>query len=190
MTTSLLATFKAAIAHGPVLVVAPMLHPNHLHTQDPLVDNSPLVRAALLATDLGARRLVFSASERHSAVIYLTAHGSSPAMLQVVSASKTIPAVGFYWCSLNAGFFCHEIAVWGERLSATLGEGAEYQHLLGLPGPIQVAYDERPAHAACIAQVLNYFHSQGWLSAADRLAAGHTTAAAPLAAADLDAAMG
>lgn len=163
---------QAAITHGPVLIVAPMATPDHTNTNFPITDNSPLIRAALLATNLGASRLVFNPAERHAAVIYLTMHGSKLEMQQVLQLGAVVPAVGFRWCSLNAGFFCDEIVVWGQVIkpwTKSVG-GGQSVHVLELGAPRPANFDpEFPAHAACIEQVLGYFQAQGWAQAAAEL---------------------
>lgn len=165
MQMTLQRTFQDAVAYGPVLIVAPMPTPDHSNTNAP-IKNSPLIGAALLATNLGATRLVFNPAEHHAAVIYLTAHGSKPEMQMVLQLGAKVPAVGFRWCALNSGFFCDEFVAWGQRIAPGLkrdGDRFSSRHVLNLGAPINVQYDpELPAHVECIEQVLHYFQAQAW----------------------------
>lgn len=175
---SLQHTFYSAIKAHPVFIVTNMEHPDHIRTLLPFEVNSPLLRLALLATDLGATRLVFTPQERHGAVIYACQHGSMKTMQSVLlSNAHGIPAAGFRWCEINRGFFCDELVAWGEALSAWTNDGAE--HLLGLPDPQPARYDaNEPAHRECREQVLAYFQAQGWKYAVDGLSPPVTAKAA------------
>lgn len=163
--------FREAVQSGPVLILANMSRPDHSATIDPITENSPLVRMAIVAANLGATSFTFAADGpiAYRAAVYAYQPHDTAAMQAL--AGRGVPAMGVHWCGLNAWAeameYAHggeyvEVRVKSEKRPNTIGITVDYRD------HAQIDY-ANPAHVRAMEAVEGWFHVNGWDTAAQRI---------------------
>ena len=172
--------FFAALKRGPVILLDNMNDRTHAATHDPLVDQSPLIRLAILAVDLGADpdTLWFDGKVHprsgpgpwSAAAVMYNVGADSPELDHALRSG--VPAIGFQYCTLNAMFFVDEFGAYGQRIKASRAkDGNEHvRDPIVWIEPMPAKLDRgKPEHLRVVERVHVYFNNQGWHTAAERL---------------------
>ena len=182
MTSTIESTFLAAVKAGPVLLLDNMGDRTHAATNDPLTSNSPLIRLAILAVDLGAdpELLCFNKHQRLAGMTERQCSEVSAVMYNVgadcddlTRALKyDVPTIGFHYCSLNAMYFVDEFGAYGQRLKAHRpkedNENVQVPLVWFEPMPARVDF-ANAKHLRVLERIHIHFNNQGWTMAAERL---------------------
>jgi len=156
-----LEAFQALVSTGPVFVGPHMGDINHTTTNTPLVRYSPLVRMALVATNLGGVPLVFDEAKIHTCTTAVVKFQPPTTPVMQALAAKRIPTLSFHWCGLNSMFFVEEVmhgVLFPAKVYSTVNPNI-VGNVLGIRGTAKVD-PKNPAHLDAIEQVLQFLKTQ------------------------------
>ncbi len=165
------AAFKAALTHGPTLIVAHMDDASHAATKDPITEYSPLIRAAILAVNLGAQEVTFDIHSRYATAVYMFQPPGTPAMKAIANAG--VPALGVHHDALNGWLAGAEVSMRGEHLAVSVTATANNNLRIDMIDVVDYATVDfaNPRHLKVLRAVETHFIEQGWTAAARRVAA-------------------